>query len=226
VDGWVEALSHDAKPVLFREWVAGTAATSRAAELLGSLGLEGVGARGRDGQPRARAYQAMLQAAILQDRARGVSIAERERRWGLSGVGSLEGLDEDWRDTMLWLLSGLARLLELRVLYYHLREECHADGERVRRVKRLLGRLRQQVYELREQLTYCSPLGGLLRGVRGMLLGQDGPVLGEATLRRLEAAGCRSLREVAALDTARLAALGVRPIFARQIRRYLQRRLR
>jgi hypothetical protein len=96
----------------------------------------------------------------------------------------------------------------------------------VRRVKRLLGRLRQQVYELREQLTYCSPLGGLLRGVRGMLLGQDGPVLGEATLRRLEAAGCRSLREVAALDTARLAALGVRPIFARQIRRYLQRRLR
>jgi len=61
--------------------------------------------------------------------------------------------------------------------------------------------------------------------VRGLFQGQDGAVVGEGTLRRLEAAGYRSLRQVATLDVPALTALGVRPAFAKQIRRYLQRRL-
>lgn len=225
IEGWVEAQPQEGKSVLFRQWIAGSETGSRAAELLGSLGIEHGNGQARGVLPRALAYQAMLQAILLEERSRGVATAELERRWGLTPSGGLEGLDEDWRDTMLWLLSGLAQLLEVRVFYFHLREECQADADRVHRVKQRLARMRHQLYELREQLTYCSPLGGLLRGVRGLFQGQDGAVAGEGTLRRLEAAGYRSLREVATLDVPALTAIGVRPAFARQIRRYLQRRL-
>jgi len=85
----------------------------------------------------------MLQAILLEGRSRGVATAELERRWGLAPSGVLEGLEEDGRDTMLWVLSGLAQLLEVRVFYFHLREECQADAARVHRVKQRLARMRR-----------------------------------------------------------------------------------
>ena len=51
----------------------------------------------------------MLSAIVLDERSRGTSSASIERRWGVIG---LEGTEESWRDTALWLLSGHAAVFE------------------------------------------------------------------------------------------------------------------
>ena len=72
----------------------GTAEATKADELWGSLGLSKTSA----GTARKKAYVAMLSAAVLDERSRGVSLGDIERRWGLPG---LEGTEESWRDTAL-----------------------------------------------------------------------------------------------------------------------------
>jgi hypothetical protein len=55
--------------------------------------------------------------------------------------------------------------------------------------------MRRQVYDLLEKLKYCSPLGSLVRGVRGSLITRRGPTLGVGTIRKLEATSRFSDRE-------------------------------
>jgi hypothetical protein len=47
--------------------------------------------------------------------------------WGLSG---LDRIEESWRDTVLWLLSGHTALFEVRGFYRHLRKTCSATAAR------------------------------------------------------------------------------------------------
>ena len=70
----------------------GTAEATKADGLWGSLGLSKTSA----GTARKKAYVAMLSAAVLDERSRGVWLGDIERRWGLPG---LEGTEESWRDT-------------------------------------------------------------------------------------------------------------------------------
>jgi hypothetical protein len=120
-------------------------------------------------------------------------------------------VEERWRDNLLWLLSGVAQILELPCFYYHLREECGARQERVKRVKLILKRMRAQTFELREHLKYCSPLGSLLRSMRRTLSGKgEGQRMGAGTIRRLEAAGVHSFNDLAGLELDDLLGLGVR----------------
>src|SRR4051794_6374577 len=67
---------------------------------------------------------------------------------------------------MLWLLSGIVQMLDVKCFYYHLREDCKASIERARRFKQALNTLRAQTYDLRENLVYCSPLGAFLQSLR------------------------------------------------------------
>ena len=158
LEGWCEA-NPSQTPILFRKWLWGTVGQSRAAEVLGSLGVtfEQTG-QGADQWAHHLGYGAMLRAMVLGLRSQGIPIAQIERQYGIK---NLEGIEERWRDDMLWKLSGLAKLLEIRTFYYHLKEDCQADMERVKRVKRCLRQMRYQTYELREGLKYCSPLGSL-----------------------------------------------------------------
>ena len=219
VDGWLEARPAGEKSLLFAEWVMGTAEATKADELWGSLGLDKAAAA----VARKRAYVAMLSAAILEERSRGVSLEDLERRWCLSGLG---GVEESWRDTVLWLLSGHVALFEVRAFYYHLRESCSASDEQVRTVKQVLGRMRGQAYDLMERLKYCSPLGPLMRGVRQALRDSKEPMLGVGTIRRLESAGLASLQDVAGKDIDSLVAVGIQRRFAKQIKAYIRRRMR
>jgi superfamily II DNA/RNA helicase len=134
--------------LLYREWIRGDAGSSRAAELLGSLGITTGG--------REVAYLAVLRATLLAERSAGRDCAELERRWGVSGF---EGVEERWRDEVLWLLSGWARILEVRCFYHHLREGCGADGGRIRRVKSAFRRMRAGAYEVRRTAARASRRG-------------------------------------------------------------------
>lgn len=225
--GWMETPREENASLLYREWIAGEPETSRAAELLGSLGLTRLGPRKRSdksdgGWAHNAAHLALLRAIIIYERGAGTSIEDLARRWSLT---DLEGVEERWRDNLLWLLSGVAQILELPCFYYHLREECGAGRERVKRVKLILRRMRTQTFELREHLKYCSPLGSLLRSMRRTLHTKgNGQQVGAGTIRCLEAAGVRSLADLARLKPEDLVGLGVRRDFAMQIQHYVRRR--
>ncbi len=131
-------------------------------------------------------------------------------------------MEERWRDDISWLLSGLAELLELRCFYFHLREECDATPDRIKRVKSMLLRMRAQTFELREHLSYCSPLGPALRAIRATRSStSEGRSVGVYSIRRLEEAGIRSLEDLVPIDTDDLVRLGVRRDLAKQIRAYV-----
>jgi hypothetical protein len=218
LDGWLESKPIEEKSLLLAEWVVGTAEATKADELLGSLGLSKTPA----GIARKKAYVAMLSAVVLDERSRGVPLGDIERRWGLS---ALDGTEESWRDTALWLLSGHTALFEVRAFYHHLRECCSPSDEQVRATKRALVRMRGQAYDLLERLKYCSPLGPLMRGVREMQRASKDPTLGVGTIRKLEAAGVSTMQQVATMDIDALVAAGVQRRYAKQIRAYIRRRL-
>lgn len=144
-----------------------------------------------------------------------------ERSWKVS---NLEGLEERWRDNELWLLSGIAKLLDLRCFYYHLREECHADYERSKRVKGVLRYLQLQAYELQEHLKYCSPLGSILRSIKRTFPKVEQQV-GVQSIRHLEEVGITTLEQLANLSLDELIAHGIRRDRAKLIRSYVRRRL-
>jgi superfamily II DNA/RNA helicase len=224
IDGWIESRPMDEKSMLFVEWVMGSATASKADELLGSLGVSNQrSASTPSDTARKQAYCAMLGAILLDERSRGVSIEDIERRWGIAGF---DGLDEGWRDTALWMLAGHAAIFEIRSFYYHLQENCSADPGQTHNTKHALGRMRSQTYDLLEQLKYTSPLGSMLRGIRASLRGLNGSVVGVGTIRKLEASGISTLREVSQMKIDDLVRLGIATRFAKQIIGYSRRRLR
>ena len=223
IDSWLESRPSGETSLLFAEWTMGSPTASKADELFGSLGIgESRAGPGASGAARRSAYVAMLSAIVLDERSRGTSSAIIERRWGVTG---LEGTEESWRDTALWLLSGHAAVFEVRAFYHHLREHQAGTPEQVREVKRVLGRIRLQAYDLIERLKYCSPLGPLMRGVRDTLRASKEASLGVGTIRKLENAGVRTIQQVAQMDVESMVAAGVQRRFAKQICAYTRRRL-
>ena len=218
IDAWHEARPVGTKSLFFARWIAGSAATSKADQLLGSLGVGGLGAS--DG--RRRAYAAMVDAIVLDARAHGNTIVEIEHRWGVRDV---EGVEEAWRDTAIWLLAGHASVLEVRAFFHHLREACHATTDQVKAASRRLRRLQASARGVVEDLKHCSPLGSVLRGVRLGRAG-SGQLVGVATIRTLEEAGIRSAADLRGQTIDDLVALGVQRRFATQIVEYVRRRLR
>jgi helicase len=168
---------------------------------------------------RKKAYLAVLRSVVLHELGRGIRTTDLERRWKLEG---LEGIEERWRDSHLWLLAGLAEILDLRCFYFHLREDCSADAYRIRRVKGLLKRMRDQAYRLQDHLKYCSPLGPVLQEIRQATNAANGASVGVRSIRRLEEAGVRSLEDLAQLGEEDLIRLGVRRDLAMQIRAYVR----
>ncbi len=217
VDGWMETRA-GGHPVLF-EWVRGDAAHSRAVELMGSFG----GPPGPPSKARERAYLAAAHAIVLFERGRGVPTSDLERQWKFTG---LAGAEERWRDTVMWLLAGHARLLDLPVFYHHLLEGCGAGQDRVRDAKRAIAHSRRAALDLIETVKYCSPLGPLARGVRNMLKDSDQQAIGAGTLARLEAGGFTSMATVAQASMEELVAVGVRKDLAKQVVRYCRMRMR
>lgn len=217
VDGWMETRA-GGHPVLF-EWVRGDAAHSRAFELLGSFGDPA----SPPGKARERAYLAAAHAIVLFERGRGVPTADLERQWKFTG---LDGAEERWRDTAMWLLAGHARMLDLPVFYHHLLEGCGAGQDRVREAKRAIAHMRRAAIDLIETVKYCSPLGPLARGVRNMLKDSEQQAIGAGTLARLESGGFTSMAAVAKVSVEELVEVGVRKDLAKQVVRYCRMRMR
>lgn len=219
VDGWLESHSDEA-PALYK-WIRGQDGHSKADEILGSIGVkvEATGSKVAE-QCRKVAYQALFHAIVLFTRSQGKSIRHIEQEFGIKG---LEGIEEQWRDNFLWLLSGLARILTTRAFFFHLKQECNADLARIRRVERAFQRMRHQVFDLLDDLKYCSPLGSLLRDIRRHAP-KKGRKMGVQSIRRLEQAGIGSLKDLVGKDSGQLVKLGLQRQMADQVVGYLKRR--
>lgn len=211
VDTWMEGHASEV-PMLYRDWIRGEIGSSRADQLLGSLGLTMA-----PDISRQHAYMAVFRAIVVFERGKGVSAADLERRWSLN---HFTGVEEQWRDTLLWLTAALARILETRCFFYCLKEHCQADLHRIRRVTRQFHTMRQQLFGIQEHLKYCSPLGSILKSMRRTQSTRIGP----ATIRRLENVGITTFFTLASLSVDQLVELGVRRNAARAIWSYVRRR--
>ena len=87
--------------------------------------------------------------------------------------------------------------------------------------------MRRLAYELLERLKLLfPPLGPLVQNIKSLLSTTSHPTLGVGTIRKLEAAGVLRLQQLAAMDVDDLIAAGIQKRYAKQIRAYVQRRLR
>ena len=198
-------------PMLFRRWLRGEKGHSAAAEVLGSMGVDPPDST-TDGDEwaRQRGFLAVFNAIVLFERSAGRSVADLERQFG---IGNLEGVEERWRDTMLWLLAGSAQVLDVKSFYFHLKESCEASPERIKAIKHLLVQMRMQALDLMERVKWASPLGGMLLSMRRR--GQKG--VGVETLRKLEAMGLARTDQIGALGLSGLMAAGVRRSIAMKL---------
>lgn len=210
VPAWCEGRPQQV-PMLFRRWLRGAKGHSGAAEVLGSLGVEPrERVADRDEWARQRGLVATFNAIVLHERAMGRPVKDLERQFGVS---NLEGVEERWRDNMIWLLGGAGRLLDVRCFFFHLKQDCEAKDERIRGVKQSLARMRWLALELTEQLKYASPLGGLLLAMKRR--GQRG--VGVESIRKLESLGVSRPDHLATMGLDGLVAAGVRRSIAKKL---------
>ena len=131
---------------------------SKSDQIMGSLNLKHFT---DEAQSHSHAYLACFQAIILWQRAHGTSVADLERRWGKS-VQGLDEFEEKWRDDRLFLISAMLNLWDVKVFYFHLKNECDANEERIKCIKRRLQKLRAYAYQTMDLVGWCSPLGPYL----------------------------------------------------------------
>ncbi len=113
-------------------------------------------------------------------------------------------MEEAWRDGRLCLLGSLAELFEIKCFYFHLRSECAADDERV---KRHIQRLRIRSLQTAARVRHCSVLGPLLVKMRQGTKGRAG--VGQKTIEKLEALGLQNLAQIARLSPADFKSAGI-----------------
>ena len=90
---------------------------------------------------RKHAYLSSYRAIVILEMGQGKLVSDLERRWKISG---LEGIQEKWRDQMIWLLGGLAGVLELPCFFRHLKDRDVSD-DRIKKVNVLLAKMRSHL---------------------------------------------------------------------------------
>jgi helicase len=215
IDDWVERSPN--KPALFGEWIHGSAESSKAEQVLGSLGIKLDSKRKADEGARQYGYLATLRAIILSQLGDGLRTEDVGRRWEITG---LDGVEERWRDHLLWQLAGIAEILDIRCFFYHLKQECTADDDRIARVKNCFRVMRRGVFELMGSLRFCSPLGPFFRDLEEANAG-----VGVRTKEKLEALGLANMVEIQKKSDKDLIRAGIQKRFIGKLRAYIARRM-
>ncbi|MGZ0710092.1 DEAD/DEAH box helicase [Coraliomargarita sp. W4R53] len=218
VDGFMQASPE--KSVLFNEWIRGKDGFSKAEEIMGSLSVDLKGSAKVASCPRKRAYVATARAIILWQRANGMRVEDVVRRWKVEDLG---GVEEKWRDGRLFMLGACTGIWDVRCFFYHLREDCDANDERVLRVKRVFQRLRVHTYQLLDLISWCSPLGKVMLRLRSQMAGSGKSLPAKATLEKIEGSGVKTIADLKKMTLEQYADIGVRPSFSKIIQAYLRR---
>lgn len=219
VDAWME--KSGGKSILYSQWIRGAKGHSKASELIGSIGVSAPKKQEDfDEWCRRCAYVALFRAIVLWQRSGGETAENLSRAWNIQ---DLSGIEEAWRDNRLWLLGSLAQIFEIKCFYFHLRSECEANDERVKKIKRHLQRMRILALQASARVKHCSVLGPLLVQMRQ---GQRGRVgVGQKTIEKLETLGMQNIAQIARMTPDDFKRAGITKSIGARLQSYLRRRL-
>jgi len=223
INVWMEEdREHDS--VLYRQWLKGTEKKSGSLQVFGSVGIHQQGKNGMLAEKWAfrLAQQAIARSCLIFDMSKGAEIQLLERYWGFSGI---EGVEEKWRDSLLWLLAGLSQLMDVRCFYFHLKDQCNASPEQIRHLSHEFKKIRWSTIALMGKVKYCSPFGSVLQGIRRFYRNSQKPVVGLSSFKNLADQGIRTPKDIASLTVDDLVKYGIRRNFAEQIGCYMRKRL-
>ena len=202
--------------ILFQTWIRGVDGYSRAEEVIGSLGLQ-LKANGEYGKVcRKYAYRATFRAIVINQLSNGIRPQDVSAQWG---IRRLDGVQEQWRDHLLWQAAGIGECLDIKSFYYHLKENCDASDVRINELEKIFMEMRLGVYEVLGRLKYCSPLGPLFRDLDTGKVG-----VGARTKEKLEESGYHEPKEIMKLNETDLCNLGIRRDIAKKLVSYFVRR--
>ena len=219
IQGWMELHVGQHRSMFWREWLYRS--DSKGEEILGSLGISDAKGRPLHGEAAQKTIRhAILRAIVLSERMRGVSSEQLTRQWRLTHFA---GIEEDLRDHRIWLSHGMAQLADWPLLSWHCNHVLQVDEPRKQRIKKILSQIRIQAFLCCGSLATCSPLGGLLPGLRQ----RTGKThVGIGTLRKLEAAGISDLSSLLAMTEEELVGHGIRRDLAKQLAAFCRTALR
>jgi superfamily II DNA/RNA helicase len=210
---------------LYRQWLQGDEETSKAIQVLGSLNMD-IPQDLKDERQKCWAFKisqkAIAQSCLVYDLAGTRDLKQLEKYWGFT---NLEGVEERWRDSLLWLLSGVTRIMDIKCFFYHLKENCSANPDQIQIIKKQLSEIRRTAFDLQNRIKYCSPFGPLIQSLQRVRRNSKGQTVGLATFRKLEEKGFSTPIDLSKLSVEELIGLGVRKDFAMQIHRYLKMRM-
>ena len=172
-----------------------------------------------DKQAEKMVVQMAYLTLFLYDLSQGTSSTVLKTRYRFD----VEALEEGLRDTVLWLLSGFEKTLEIRNFYFHLKSNCEADSTQVHTVDLAFKRLSRLTFGLMPNLKYRSTLGELIRGIKRTYPNAKS-YPGERTIQRLEEAGIRNMHDLVGKTQKDIMTIGVERRYADLIVGYLARR--
>lgn len=205
---YMESLPLGEKSYLYRTWIAADPES-----LWGS-------ARVDDSSTWKQIYPRVYTAMLIYDLSKGIPSQQLKDYYKID----VEEIQEKLRDNAIWLLCGVERLLNVRSFYYHLKENCKAEARDIHAVDIAFKKASKTVFGLIGNLKFRSKLGELIRGIRRVYPhAQSYP--GEGTIKRLEAAGMTSLKDLVQTSTSDLVAAGVQKKYADMIVGYVRQRM-
>lgn len=210
VHSYMESLPFNEKSYLYSAWIL-----SSPEALYGSARVDGT-----PGEAKKKVYQATFLAMFIYDISRGFSRVRLDAYYKVDS----EELQERFRDNALWILSGLKRILRVKSFFYHLKENCHAEREQVHLVEKAFQKSSHTIFTLMNHLKFRSPLGEMVRSIQSVFPNEDS-YPGEGTIRRLEAAGITSVKDLMGKTREYLISIGVRSDYAALITSYIQKRM-
>ncbi len=209
VKSYMEGLPLEEKSYLYRTW----AETSPAA-LIGSSDVT----NSRQ-NPEKYVTQCLWTAMLIYDISKGTTMATLRSRYG----ADVEELQENLRDSAIWILCGLENLMEVKSFYYHLKTNCEAEAEQIADVDKAFRKGSKEIFSLVANLKFRSRLGELVRSIKRMFPGESSHP-GEGTIRKLEENGISTIKDLVGKTADDLTALGIRQDYANQIVSYIKKR--
>ena len=210
IHGYMESLPLSEKSYLYSTWIM-----SSPEALYGSARVDGT-----PEQARKKVFLATYTAMFIYDISRGYSQSQLDTFYRLDS----EELQERVRDNILWILSGLEQILEIKSFYFHLKENCHAEQEQVNMVDHAFSNASHTIFTLMDNLKFRSPLGEMVRSIKNVFPHADS-YPGEGSIRKLETAGITSLRDLVGKTKEDLVTIGIRSDYADLIIGYIRKRM-
>ena len=206
---YMEGLPAEEKSYLYRSWIK-----SDPESVWGSARVDY-----SQKDAKKQVFQRVFTAMLIYDLSKGLPSSQLKDYYKVD----VEELQEKLRDSIIWLVSGVERVLNVRTFYYHLKENCMAESTDIHSVEMAFKKGSSTLFRLIGNLKFRSKLGELIRGIKRVYPHAES-YPGEGTIRRLEENGIHSLKDLVGKKTCDLTDMGIQKKHADLIIGYIVKR--